>query len=228
MRRRLALGQAADPVGQDDAALGGRRRHRALLLHRHGGVALDPGDDPAAGRGQVRPPAVIVVAEVEDVGGAGLDRHRLGGRQVGDAGRRHRGADRLAGVGIVDDVSLGAAHRGRKARPPPAQRAEPDAGRVDQVGGFLDMPAQAAMDLRPDHVQQVAEQRGRAIAVGLGQRRAPDRITAQLRQPLLVALEILDDGPQARRPRQLPVHHRHQLGLAVQTARGVIRAMGLD
>ena len=122
----LALGQAADPVGQDDAALGGRRRHRALLLHRHGGVALDPGDDPAAGRVQVRPPAVIVVAEIEDVGGAGLDRHRLGGRQVGDAGRRHRGVDRLAGVGIKDDVSLGAAHRGRKARPPPAQRAEPD------------------------------------------------------------------------------------------------------
>ena len=90
------------------------------------------------------------------------------------------------------------------------------------------MPAQAAMDLRHDHVQQVAEQRGRAIAVGLGQRRAPHRIAAQFRQALLVALQVRHDRPQARRPRQLPVQQRHKLGFAVQPPRGLIRAMGLD
>ena len=48
-------------------------------------VGLEAGDDPAAGGVELGPPGVIVVAEVEDVGGAGLDRHLLGGGDVVDA-----------------------------------------------------------------------------------------------------------------------------------------------
>ena len=84
------------------------------------------------------------------------------------------------------------------------------------------------MGLIQNHPQQIAEQRGRAIAVGLGQRRAPHRIAAQFRQALLVALQVRHDRPKARRPRQLSVQQRHELAFAVQPPRGVIRATGLD
>src|SRR5512132_2485004 len=44
-------------------------------------------NDAASGGVHLRPPAVIVIAEVEDVGGARLDGHGLGGSDVVDLGR---------------------------------------------------------------------------------------------------------------------------------------------
>ena len=99
---------------------------------------------------------------------------------------------------------------------------------IDQVCGPVHVPAQAAMDLLQDHPQQIAEQRGGAMAVGVAQRRAPHRIATQLGQPRRVALQFRDDRPKARRPRQLPVQQGHQLAFAGQPPRGVIRAMSLD
>jgi hypothetical protein len=113
-------------------------------------------------------------------------------------------------------------------RPPLAQRAEADTGRVDQVGGFLDVPAQTAMGLRHDRRQQIAEQRGGPVAVGLGQRRALDRIAAQRGQRRRVALQFRHDRPKALRPRQLTVQQGHKLAFAVQTARAAIRVITLD
>ena len=99
---------------------------------------------------------------------------------------------------------------------------------VDQVGGFLDVPAQTAMGLRHDRRQQIAEQRGGPVAVGLGQRRALDRIAAQRGQRRRVALQFRHNRPKALRPRQLTVQQGHKLAFAVQTARAAIRVITLD
>ena len=55
---------------------------------------------------QARPPAVIIVAEVEHIGRSRLDRHLLGGDDVVDVGRRHHEVERLVGVGVLANVSL--------------------------------------------------------------------------------------------------------------------------
>src|SRR4051794_36343117 len=76
------------------------------------------------------------------------------------------------------------------------------------------------MDLLQNHPQQIAEQRGGAMAVGVAQRRAPHRIETQLGQPRRVALQFRDDRPKA------PTAARTaELAFAVQHSRGVIRAL---
>ena len=74
----LAGGQEADAVGEDRACLG-QRQFPSQGQRR---VGLEAGDDAAAGGVELGPPAIIVIAKVENVGGAGLDRHGLGGRDV--------------------------------------------------------------------------------------------------------------------------------------------------
>ena len=96
-------------------------------------VGFQPRHDATGGLMQARPPAVIIVAEVEHIGRSRLDRHLLGGDDVVDVGRRHHEVERLVAVGVIDDVRLGPANAGRKRRPLAAQRRKPHAGGVDQA-----------------------------------------------------------------------------------------------
>ena len=75
-RRPMRSERTGEPAATRQFVQDGERR-----------VLLEAGDDAAAGLVELRPPAIIVVAEVEDIGGARLDRHRLGGGDVVDAGR---------------------------------------------------------------------------------------------------------------------------------------------
>ena len=56
-------------------------------------IGLQPGDHATALGLQRRPPGEIVVAEIEDVGCAGCNRHRLGRGDVVDIGGRHHRVD---------------------------------------------------------------------------------------------------------------------------------------
>ena len=132
-----------------------------MLRHLERRVGLEAGDDATAGCVEFGPPAVIVVAEVEHVGRARLDRHLLGGGDVVDVGRRHYQVERLIGIGIVDDVRLGAANSGREPRPI-AQLAQPQGGRNRSAGcsrrscgdsrpaRIASTPPAARRTLRPD------------------------------------------------------------------------------
>ena len=91
---------------------------------------LQPRHEAAAGLVQPRPPAIIVVTEVVDVGCPRLDRHGFGGCDVVDLGRRHRKVDRPIGVRIVNNMHFGAEHIGRKCRPAFAQTGEPNTGGI--------------------------------------------------------------------------------------------------
>jgi hypothetical protein len=114
----------ADPVGEDRAALG----HRQFLDHRQRGIGFEASDDPALCGVELGPPGIVVIAQIENVGGAGRDRHRLGGGDVVDPRRGDRGIDRPVGVGIVNDMQLGAAHALGKPCPIEAARVEPQPG----------------------------------------------------------------------------------------------------
>jgi hypothetical protein len=107
----LARGQEADAVGKKVAAF----RHRQLFHHSERRVGFEAGDDRALRGVKLGPPSIIVIAEIKNIGGARFDRHLLSHGDVVDVCRAHRGVDRAIGMGIVDDMHLGAGHPGRKA-----------------------------------------------------------------------------------------------------------------
>src|SRR3954467_11226830 len=78
---------------------------------------LQPGHDAAAERIELRPPGIIIITEIKDIGRSRFDRHFLRHRDVVDVGRADRGINRTIGVGIIDHVHLGPAHPGREPRP---------------------------------------------------------------------------------------------------------------
>src|SRR5438045_892772 len=52
--------------------------HGVLVDHAQRSVLLQPRHEAAAGGVKPRPPAIIVITEVEDIGRTRLDRHRFG------------------------------------------------------------------------------------------------------------------------------------------------------
>ena len=181
-------------------------------------VGLEAGDDPAAGGVEFGPPGIVVIAEIEDIGGARLDRHLLGRGDVVDVGRGDRGIDRTVGIGIVDHVHLGAADPGREPRPVGAAFVQAHARGIDQVGRLGELAAQPAMGLLHHHRQQLGEHRDRPLRVGIREGRAPHRIRAEVVEPRRMARKSGHDLAQARRARKLAIEQRHQLALGRQPA----------
>src|SRR3954467_6625322 len=73
--------------------------------------------DAAAERIELRPPGIIIITEIKDIGRPRFDGHFLRYRDVVDVGRADRGINRTIGVRIIDHVHLGPAHPGREPRP---------------------------------------------------------------------------------------------------------------
>jgi len=204
----------ADPVGEDRAALG----HSQFLDHSQRGIGFETGDDAALCGVELGPPGIVVIAQIENVGGAGHDRHRLGGGDVVDPRRGDRGIDRPVGVGIVNNVQLGAAHALGKPCPIEAARVEPQPRRVDQIGGLGQATTQSTMGAADHQTQQRSEEFGRPVAVGVRQGRTPRQCGAKMIEPRPVALDPADDLTQARRSGKLPVQHRQKLTSGRQPA----------
>ena len=197
----------------------------SLRGYGQSGVALQAGDDAAVGRVQPGPPAVVVVAEVEHVGGARLDRHLVRRGDVVDVASGEGGINRLVRVGIVDHVHLGAADLGGEARPVGAELVQPPRwSRSDRWSSHG--AAQAAMGPLHHEAQEVGEHRGRPVGVGIGQGSARRPAGAQVvgRASWLCSPGL--DFAQARGARQLAVQQRHQLALRRQPADSRISRMG--
>ena len=90
---------------------------------------------------------------------------------------------------------------------------------VDQVGGASHHAAQAAMGLLDHDPQQVGEHLGGPVAVGVGQAGPRCRTSAQVIQPVGVALQAGLDVAQARSSRHLGVDHRDQMAAVAEAAR---------
>ena len=152
-RSRETLWKISGPIADDRAS----RWHRPIFDHRERRIGLELRDNATAGLMQPRPPAVVVVTEVENVGRSRLDRHLLGDRDVIDVGRSHHEIKRLVGIRIVDDVRLGAANSCRKRRPIAAQTAQLHARGIDQTDAIANFATISTLQLRHQRRQQAGK-----------------------------------------------------------------------
>ena len=181
-------------------------------------VGLEAGDDPAADGVEFGPPGIIVIAEIEDIGGARLDRHLLGCGDVVDLGRGDCGIDRTVGIGVVNHVHFGTTDPGREPRPVSAALVQARARGIDQIGGLGKLAAKPAMGLLHHHRQQIGEHGDRSLRVRIREGRAPNRLRPDMVEPQRMARKSCHDLAQARRARKLAIEQRHQLAFGRQSA----------
>ena len=198
---------------------------RQFFHHVERCVGFEPGDDPATDGVEFSPPGIIVIAEIEDIGGTRLDRHLLGHGDVVDVGRGDCGIDRAIGIGIVNHVHFGTADPGREPRPAGAALVQARARGIDQVGRLGKLATQPAMGLLHHHRQQVGEHCDRSLCVRIREGRSPNRIRAHMVEPHRMARKSCHDLAQARRTRKLAVEQRHQLALGRKSAHPRIGTM---
>ena len=178
--------------------------------------------DPASGRIEISPPAVIVITEVKNICGARLDRQGLGNADVVDVGGRHLGEARPHAVGIIDNVQLGPTHAGRELCPIGAQRTQPKAGGIDEIHRVREATPQPAFAAAHEFGQKPREHRARPLCIGIGKRRARNLAGAEMIKLAGVALEICLDRPQALAARQLRVQQGDKLVLRRQPAHPLV------
>ncbi len=195
------LREEPDPVAEDAAPLGNGVFNHIRQLR----IGLQPRDDAASGGIELRPSAIIIIAEIEHIGRHRVDRHLLRRRDVVEPRAAQRGVERTIGVGIMDDMQLRAAGVGRKAGPAGAERAQPETGRIDEMHALAHRLAIAGQRLGDEAAENSGEHVRRAKAVGVRQGRARRFARA-------------DDVAQAFGPGQLAIEQRQKLGSRRQLA----------
>ena len=223
-RHRISAGRG-EPFGKVSGPIAPDRRSRwdrSILDDLKGRIGLEARNDAAARPIKRRPPAIVVIAEVKNVGGTGLDGHLLGGGDVIDVGSGHHEVERLVGIGIVDDVRFGAANSCRKRRPIAAQFAQLYAGRVDQTDTIADFAPIPALQLTNQSRKQTREDFRRTRSIGARERRLRNRAAAEMIKLAGMALQACGDVPQTPRAGKLRVQHRNQVGFGLQATRVMI------
>ena len=186
------------------------------MRHRQGCVDLQPGDEAATCGIEFGPPAIVVVAEVEDIGRPRADRHGLGDGDVVDVGRCQLGKTRTLMVRTIDDMQLDPAHTGAKLRPIGAQRVQPEARGVNQIHRICHLAGEAAFAAAHQLRQQPRKDGARALGVGISQGRARQLPRSEMIEPCGMALERSLDRTQALGVRKLRKQHRHELVLRAE------------
>ena len=209
------FGKVTGPIAQNRRS----RRDRPLLDDLERSVGLEARHNAAAGVMEPRPPAIIVIAEIENVGRPRLDRHLLGGRNVIDVGCSHRKIEWLIGIGVVDDVRFGAANPRRKGRPTAAQTAQLHAGRIDQADTITDFTPISAVQLSHQSRKQPSKYFNRTRRIGRRQRRPRNGAASEMIELADMASQARFDVPQASRAAKLCIQHRDQMSLGLQAAR---------
>jgi hypothetical protein len=224
-RHRIAAGggeprrQMADAIADDRRS----RRHRPFFDDAEARIGLQARDDATSGIVELRPPAIVVIAEIKCVTRSGLDRHRLGSCDVVDVARGDHQIERLIGIRIVDDMRFGAANARRERRPIRTQAAQPHAGRVDQTDTIVDFAPISALQLRHQGRQHGGKDLGpRRRRVRIRQRRARDRLAAKVIELAGVATQVRLDLAQAAQAKQLSQQQRNQMRLGRKRPRVAI------
>ena len=210
-----ALRQRGDTVGQDRTV----PLHRAGLDQGDRRVLLQAGDEAAAAGIERGPVSEVVIALVEDVGGAGLQGEALGRGDVVDPRRGHGKADRRVCARGIDHVQLDAA----VGLPALDALADHHPGRVDQAQHLPPAPARRRAQLGDQGLQDVFEQGRRTQPVGIRKGRAAHRRQPQMGVAARKAFQRTDHLAQRARPRQLGKHHRLELGPRRQAPDPIVR-----
>ena len=216
--------QITDAVGQYRQT----RLDQALARDGEFRECFQTGDEAALLPVQRQPPTEMIVAEVEDIGGARHDGHLLRGGDVVDVGGGEGGIDRLVGVWVIDHMQLGTADLGREAGPSGAVFVELQAGGVDQEHQIVQVLAQGSMRQRRHAGEQRLEHRTRAQRIGIRQRRAFHDRPAQMVQLGRVTIHHRDGCPQAADAGQLGDDKSDELRLGRQRAHMLVRSVLFD
>ena len=206
-------------------ATGAACGHGAGLENARARMRLEARDETAAGVVQLRPPGKVIISKVEDVGGAGLDRHRLGHAHVVDARRRDRDIGRDGAVGIEVDVQLHERAVRLVVGPGARHVGQADAGRIDEVDGLARARRRPRLALRGEHGEQIGKQLRGPLGIGVGERRAGRRRGTEMIETLLVARHGLLDLAQALGARELRIDQRDELALGRQPTHARVGAM---
>jgi hypothetical protein len=183
-----------------DARLRVERQGAGVHVRR---ILLEARHQPAALRVEPRPPGEVVIAEVENVGRPGLDRHVFGGADVVEVGGAQRVIDRPAQVRIKHDMGLGAENLGREARPFRSDAGQMQAGGVDQAYRVAQLATKARRRRLQHRLEQIAEDPGVPQPVGVGEGRTLRRLRAAVIKPAAVTGHRFADLAQRRAAAQL-------------------------
>ncbi len=155
-------------------------RQAILGHHRKRSIDLQTSDDAAAGGIKFGPEAIVVIAQVEHICGARPDRHRLGHGDVVDIGGRELGEARTRAVRIINNMQLGPRYTSTEPGPVGAQRAQSEAGGIDQICGIRNLLAQPAFTAAHQLGQKSREYRAGSLCIGIGQCRARHFATTEM------------------------------------------------
>src|SRR5271157_1861848 len=167
---------------------------------------------------QLRPPAIIVITEVENVGCARLNRHLLRCRDIIYVRRGDHQIEWLIGIRIVDDVRFGAANSRRKRRPVAAQAAQLYAGRIDQTHTIADFPPISSLQLSHQRREQSCEHFGGPQSIAGRERRPRYGAAPKMIKLVGMALQARFDLAQTSCAEKLGVQHRDQMRLGLQNS----------
>ena len=219
-----AFGKMPGAIAEDRRS----RRNRPIFLDEKGRIGFQARDDTASRLIELRPPAEIVIAEVEHISRPRFDRHRLGGGDIIDVWRRHHQVKRLVGIGIIDNMRFGAANAGRKRRPFAAHLAQLHAGRIDQTHAIADFPPVAGLQQIHQGRQQAAKDFDRTIRISRRQRRPRHRAAPKMIKLAGVAFQVGFNFAQTPRSAKLTVQHGDQMRLGLDDANVQIGIVLLD
>ena len=202
------------------SATGRQRRRRKRLL------ALRRVTKRAPASSSADPPVVAAIGFVEDVGAAGLGRHLPADLDVVDVGIGDGDVARIVGQRVIDDVQF-QADDATVAAGPVDQPAQRDRRRIDQPHHLAALAADQPIGQPREHGEGLAEDRQRAAAVGIGQRR-----TSQLADPQMIVMVGIGvprrlQPAKAAGAAELGIDQRHQMIPAAERLVVGIAAMAI-
>ena len=206
----------SQPFGTGNSSIGVKPR-----------IGFEARHDPAAGGIEPGPPAIIVIAEIEDIGRAGFDRHLLGRGDVVDIGRADRGVDRAIGVRVVDDMRLSAAHAGREPRPAGTVLVQSHARGIDEIDGVGELAAKPAMGLLHHQSPTIRQRPPPAAARSHRTRSSAEPARRRHGRAGPHGSPVPRRSRAGSRSRQLTVKQRHELALGRQPPHPRIRRVCL-
>ena len=208
---RVALAGEFDlAIPEHGITVAARLRHISLRDVVEAGVALGTRDEEGSGLVDAPPPFEIVIALVEDIGRAGLDRRLLADFDIIDIGGRDLDAEGAVVSGIVDDVHLHAVDAAVRTGEV-VELAQRNGGRIDEAQELGAVAAGFAVELAGEAREQIGEHADGPASVGFGESGAGERAGAEVIMEAAAGVEGGLEGAQAGRAAELGADQRDEV-----------------
>ena len=201
--RYIGIGDDLEPIATGLA-------HVAMLCRAQARVGFDPRNQESLGGVDLLPPAKVIIAFVENVGGAGFEFGLTADLDVVDGRIRNLDATRTVVVRLIDDVQLHAANASIPGGPF-THLPQRDRTRINQPHHLAAFCPRAAVGLLRQHREGIGENIDRTPAIGIRQRRASNLADAEMVMLMRVGAEGKFEPAQACDAPQLRTHQRYHV-----------------